>query len=678
MSEIQTAYLSEHQSADDANVGDRQPGYNPPEDIKKVLRLCDSLYSKAKKYRKRYDQRWIDWYKMFRGRQWKEVRPSYRHSEVLNLIFETIQGQVPVLTDSRPKLEFLPTVPSQFELADILTKVAANDWEHHNWLYTLTEILYDGHFYGNGFGYVGFNPKAEMGLGSVEFESQDNFYIFPDPQARDINGKRTKHFIIAEPVDVSQLKKEYSHVPDAKYIAADVIDFQQADKADIYQVMFKSPTDSKLIVEGPSGYDSIAKNQALKLTIYSKDDDFEEESKIELGEDGTPALGDDGEPKTKFVQTLKYPNGRKIVVAGGVLLEDGPMEFEDGLFPFVSYTNYILPREFWGVGDVEQLDSPQKVFNKIVSFTLDVMTLMGNPIYIVDDTSGVDTDNLFNKPGLVIEKTAGSEVRRESGVELPAFVLPLLDRVRKYIDGVSGQTDVSRGAQPNDIVAAEAIQSLQEAQQTRLRQKSRNIDAFLQDFGKLYLSRIFQYYSVPRIVRVSGDSSADQYFYFHVEKVDSVDSEGNPATQKFAVVTGHDGEAKRTEIIGDFDVRVGTGSSLPFAKVEKGEQSMNLFKLGIIDEEEVLKNMDYPNYESVLARVQEKKQKSQEQQMQLAIQMQQAKIQDVSASAKKKHAEIEDIAASAEKQRVESAAIAQEADSNRINIDAKPTILDAA
>lgn len=636
MSEINVpSYLPEHAAPDNPNYG--TPGYNPSPDDKKILQMVDSLYSRAKKYRKRYDQRWIDFYKMFRGRQWKEVRPAYRSSEVINLVFEAIQSQVPILTDSRPKLEFLPTVATQYELADILTKVAANDWEHNNWLMVLTEIIYDAHFYGTGFGYVGFDRDAEMGLGCVDFESEDCFFVFPDPDARDINGKRTKFFIVAKPEDITKLKKEYRNNPDSQFIAADVIDFQQGDKADIYQVMFKSPTDSKLIVEGPSGYDTIAKNQALKVTVFSKDDDFEELAQTELHEDGTPKLDENGNEVQKFVQVKKYPTGRKTVCAGGVVLEDGPQEFEDGQFPYVKFNNYMLPREFWGMGEVEQLDGPQKSFNKILSFAMDVMGLMGNPIWIVDDSSGVDTENLFNKPGLVVEKTAGTEVRRESGVDLQPFVLALADRYRTYVNGVSGATDLSKGIEPTNVTAAAAIQDLQQAQQTRLRLKSRYLDAFLNDFGKLYLSRIFQYYSVPRIVRVSGDNKAENYFYFHVEKLetDEKDPQGNTVYKRVAHIMDHRGQAKAIEIMGDFDVKVSTGSSLEFAKQARNDEVMKLFQLGVIDDEELLKSMDYPNYESVLQRQHQKKQAMQQAQMQMAAQMQQAKVAETQSKAQK-------------------------------------------
>lgn len=616
MSEIGVPFTPEHGAPDNFN-SNTMPGYQPSPEDREKLQLIDSLLTRAKKYRKRYDSRWIDWYKMFRGRQWKEVRPSYRSSEVLNLIFQTIQSMIPVLTDSRPKLEFLPTVPTQFELADILSKVSDNDWSHNNWLMTLTEILYDAHIYGVAYAYVGFDPKANHGLGSIVFESRDNFHIYPDPNARDINGPRTRHFIEAEPTDIQTIKREYGDK--AKNVTGDVVDLGQGDKADIYQVMFKSPTDSKLIIEGPSGYDLIAKNQALKVTLYSKDDDFDEEEKLVLNDAGEAKIDPStDEPEKKYVQKKKYPQGRKLVSAGGVLLEDGDNEFEDGQYPYVKLVNYLLPREFYGMGEVDQLDGPQKTINKVLAYTLDLLSLMSNPIWVCDDTSGIDTDNLFNKPGLVIEKTAGSDVHREPGVELPQYVLPLLDRYRQYFDGISGETDMSRGAEPGDVTAAAAIASLQEAQQTRLRLKSRHIDAFLNDFGKLYISRVFQYYSVPRIIRVSGDPNANNFFYFHVEQLDQdengqafTDDQGNPMKKKFAVITKNN-QTQKIEIEGDFDVKVGTGSSLPFSKQEKGQQSMDLFKLHVIDQEELLKNLDYPNYEAVITRMMKQAQQGQQ------------------------------------------------------------------
>lgn len=605
--ETTSPFIDEHMSGGSSNA--TNTGYNPDEEEKKIIRMVEKFYKKSKDYKKKYDEKWMDYYKMFRGKQWKELRPAYRHSEVLNLVFQTIESMVPILTDSRPKLEFVPSVPSDPALSNILNKVAENDWERGDWLSILTEIIYDAHFYGTGLGFCGYDPEENQGLGNILFESQDPFNAFPDPSARDINERRSLYYIDAEPIDVKILKKKYPRK--AQYIEPDVTDFEKGDKTDITQSFFKSPVDQKLYIQGDSGGDASNKDKVLQITCYFKDDEVYECVDEEAST----------EEKQEMMQKLKYPNGRKIVIASGVLLEDVPIPFDDGKFPYIKLTNYELPREFWGISEVEQLEGPQKTINKLISFALDYMTLMGNPIWVVGSTANIDTDNLINKPGLIVETDDPNAVRREQGVQLPAFILQLVDRYKQYIDGVSGQTDLSRGATNGQVSAASAIQELQEAQQTRLRLKSRNIDKFLQQFGRMYISRVFQFYSVPRIVRVTGDLGAEKYFHFHVESIENPDG----TVKRMAHITDPDDTdeaglpmTKVYEIMGDFDVRVSTGSSLPFAKDQKGGQSMNLYKLGVIDDEELLKNLDYPNYQEVVRRNNEKKAQAAEMQMKAA------------------------------------------------------------
>lgn len=56
-----------------------------------------------------------------------------------------------------------------------------------------------------------------------------------------------------------------------------------------------------------------------------------------------------------------------------------------------------------------------------------------------------------------------------------------------------------------------------------------------------------------------------------------------------------------------FDLAVNTGTALPFAKDKKQTNALALFDRGIIDDEEVLSQLDYPNKEKVLLRVNQKK-----------------------------------------------------------------------
>jgi hypothetical protein len=358
MAEQTTSLIAEHQAADATTSSNAS--YQPTAEEKKAIALVNRLYEKAKKHRKKYDEKWLDYYKMFRGKQWKEQRPSYRHSEVINFVFQAIQSMVPILTDSRPRFDFLPQEPQDMEIAKILSEVAESDWERNNWLLRLTEMVYDAHFYGTAIGMVDYNPDGKLGTGSICFKAFDPFYFFPDPEARDVNDeeKSCRYIVTAEPEDLETLKKKH---PDKKdYLKPDLIDLMQGDKTDLDQVRFKSPVDNKTVMEGTSAYDLGHGNQALKLTLYLLSDEFEEEEKKRQNPDGTE--------ETYYEQKLKYPNGRKICMASGVILSDGPMDHEDGLFPFARLVNYVLPREFWGMSEVEQLESPQKIFNKLVSF----------------------------------------------------------------------------------------------------------------------------------------------------------------------------------------------------------------------------------------------------------------------------------------------------------------------
>jgi len=594
--------------------------YNPSDEDRKAIKEVDKFFSKAKKWRSNYDKDWIDNYKFFRGQQWKEQRPSYRHSEVINMVFQTIQSFVPVITDNRPKFEFLPQDPTDQEFASIVNDVCESDWEKNGWLFKVSELIYDTHIYGIGYLSMNYIKNQETTLGDLELTTEDPMYCYPDPNCQDINDKNCRGFLIAEPVDVEILKSQYEN---GRYVKGDLDDLSNYDKTDVDgYAKLRLPIDSTKVMRETSGsVDNLNIQKALKKTYYMYDRDYDENEK--QNPDGS----------LYYEQVKKYPKGRKIVVAGNVLLEDGPLEYEDGKIPVARCINYILPREFFGISEVEQIRGPQRIFNKLVSFSLDVLTLMGNPVWVVGTDSGVDTENLFNKPGLIIEKNPGSEVTRQEGVQLQPYVLQLIDRMRDWFDGLTGATDVSRGVTPGGVTAAAAISDLQEAAQTRIRLKSRNLDDTLQKIGQMWLSRTLQFRDAPEMVRVTGNDGAQKYFKFHVQTpMDEMgqpimNDQGMPSKQMVLQeynqdeITGQVGvapEVKTMDIKGILDVKVKTGTTLPFNKSKKENTAKELFQLQVIDAEELLKQLDYPNYQAVLARMQEQAQMAAQQQAAMA------------------------------------------------------------
>lgn len=595
--------LSEHEAPP---VDGKGADYQPTDEERKTLKLAEKVFEKNKRHRSLYDQNWLSFYQMFRGKQWSEQRPSYRHAEVINFVFRTIQTLVPIQLDSRPRPDFLPQEPSDYELAVILAEAFEADWQKNNWQEQLLEVVYEGNFYGCGLSEVCVKKDGIGTLGpkKIVYESVDPFYCFPDPDARDVN-KDCGSFVYAKPTEVSKLKKRY---PDkAQYLKPDLMDLLKGSKTDFSTFRFRSPVDQKVVLEGSQSVDLIDKEKALEVTVWLSpefcEDDYEEKENQVTDADGNPVLDEAGQPKSEFVQIAKYPQGRKIVYSNGVLLEDVPNPYADGMIPFQRYANYILPREFWGISEVEQLSGPQKIFNKIFSFALDVLTLMGNPIWVVDTEAGVDPENLVNRPGLVVEKNKEGEARREEGVQLQPYVMDLANQIAQWIDSLSGSQDVTRGVQPTGVTAMGAITALQESANTRIRQKARNLDAYLQQVGQAWLSRVFQYRTAPEIYRLTNQQGVEKYFRMHVEQGE----DGYRVTYQPYLENGQiDPEQQKVyETRAKFDVRVSTGSQLPFNKAEKEAKLLALFDRQIIDQEEVLKGSDYPNYEAVIARMQQ-------------------------------------------------------------------------
>ena len=255
------------------------------------------------------------------------------------------------------------------------------------------------------------------------------------------------------------------------------------------------------------------------------------------------------------------------------------------------------------MSEIEQLESPQAIFNKLISFSLDVLVMTGNPIWVVSTDSGIDVENISNQAGEILEPEPGARVERIEGTQLQPYVLQLIDRMKLWFDDVSGITDVSRGVNPTGVTAASAIEALQSTGRTRVRLKARLLKNFLEDVGQQYASLAMQKYTIPRVFRISALDGSQKYFRFHVE--DTEDGSKKGVLTDFE--EGGTMQAPQEFLLrGEFDVRAETGSGLPFVKAEREQKILQLFDRQILDAEEVLDAIEYPNKEKVLERLQQR------------------------------------------------------------------------
>ena len=163
--------------------------------------------------------------------------------------------------------------------------------------------------------------------------------MLPDGDATDVN-VQSDSFIYAEPRPLDKVKREF---PDkAKFLRADIQDFVASMKADLGDHgLIAALSDQNLGVETQNASQIQDKEDVLVITAYIKDKEEEEEKREVRNEDTR-------EVETEFIQKLKFPKGRKVVIANGMVLRDEEMDFDSGKFPFSRLVNSTLSREFWG------------------------------------------------------------------------------------------------------------------------------------------------------------------------------------------------------------------------------------------------------------------------------------------------------------------------------------------
>ncbi len=581
--------------APERETGGPNKSYEPSLEDLKLIKWAKDQFQQHREARRKYDYRWLDFYRLFRGKHWPVERPSWKNAEVFNMIWRLIQQNVPQQTDGNPTVRFLAQNPNDMPFASILNETFEADWDRNNWMYVVGEMLYDSNIYGTGTTHTGFDPDLWDGLGGIEFLTDDPFYIFPDPESNHPNDKESVCFIRARPRKTSRMKRKYPEY--AEFIKPDCKNLLADERTDLGRRQTFAETEDMTDVFGINNQDKRRSevDYSLELELWVKDP-----GEV-VTEENPNAKGEDD----KYLKRKKWPKGRKICIVSDVLVYSDHFENDDGKIPFQKHVNYILPREYYGVSEIEPIESPQLIYNKIISFILDVLVLMGNPIWVVDADSGIDTDSLFNRPGDVVEKERGSEARREAGVQLQPWVMNLLEKVEAVFNDIGGNNDVSRGINPTGVTAASAIAQLQATAQTRMRQKSRNLDSFMQEFGASWLSWAMQKYTAPRIFRLTDNQGANKFFRLSFTS----DQDGKKAHvvdfKQDAEGNMQEGEIRVFQLQGLFDVKVDTGSSLPWAKAEEEAKFERLLEKGVIDQEEYFKKTNYQGWQEVLGRMKE-------------------------------------------------------------------------
>lgn len=413
-------------------------------------------------HKSEYTKKWEKYKNAYSGDYFKNVKlPNYRSDEVSNYIFGMIETIRPIMLDNDPKFQVLPRHKEAVSFSNDLQNALNYEFDREHVNTKLQKELINALTIGTSVFFIPWdNKKKEVGFIPVSA-----FNIFPDPLATCVDD--AEYIIYASYVNENKLK--LSNPKFAKKLSGSSINYSE-------------------LVDN-NDYNSDINNQILVLEIYTRDyESLDEKSEI------------------------KYKNGRVITLCPeiGVVLSDKENPYVDGQFPFVLLKDYDVPGKFWGEGEVSQLLSPQKSMNDLNNAILDNAKATANMPWIIDKNSGIGANVITARPGLIIRKNPGTEVRRDMPPQMPMYVTNQVEVYKKDIETISGIHNSVRGESATGVYTAQGILALQEAGQARVRLKVKILEESLSRMAMLWVSRMKQFWSGERWITITNsDGSID-------------------------------------------------------------------------------------------------------------------------------------------------------------------------
>ena len=250
-----------------------------------------------------------------------------------------------------------------------------------------------------------------------------------------------------------------------------------------------------------------------------------------------------------------FPNGGVLTIINGKVAQhvpEWPLPF--ATYPFHKFDG--LPTGgFYGDSIIVDLIPLQKEYNRTKSQMIEIKNMMGKPKFLYAKGS-LNIRQVNTEAGQGIPYTAGYEKPEVMpGVEVPVSMGAELDRLIQDFDDISGQHEISRGGTPNSAISSgTAIAFLQEQDDLKLNYQVSSIEKAMERLGTQTLLFISTKWTTERIIRVTGKDNAFESM-----------------------------EWKGSSLRGNHDVKVQTGSALPFSRAAKTAQITEFMQNGWLE-----------------------------------------------------------------------------------------------
>lgn len=548
------------------------PKYGKETDVIKVLSQLDDEILSGNDAKLKVIEENI---KLFRGDQWKGGRPPHF---LFNVIEEAIEQKIGKVSETRPRIRVMPAVNGLDPVAQLIQKTITSIWESRGIEYQMERVGYHGAIMGAAFGGTTWDPNLNLGKGDLDFSIRDPRSVGFDPA-------------ITAPENLD--RAEYVRTQDI--LPLDVI-------RDMYPgrgALVKSDPRVSFFPESPSRTVTGMIKSAASRMVSGRASGMKE-SAIKRGvvqlywiADRRKSVDDDGlvpciEGVTRWADKgMPFPGGRRIIRSGDIILADEFNPYWDGKWDIDMLSWKVDPETAWAGDDIQPVKRLQEAVNRLGdAYTKNA--ILNSVVRIIVDNGALspeESQKLSNLAAEIVYKNPGREFKYDVPPSLPAELITFITNLIGFIREKIGASEIPAQKKIPSIITGPAIEGLQLAIEVPVRTAARRIEGFLTRVGQKQISRIFQYYTSDRMLRIIGPTEEWMQFEFQRSRL-LVDAKGKPRSQEDIRKAWQ-----------DFYFAVEPGSSLPITRVQRAMMKKELVDAGLLHPKEVLIELGIANPE---------------------------------------------------------------------------------
>lgn len=437
---------------------------------------------------------------------------SFRSKPTINRIFPKARARFAKFTKSRPQPFVIPFTTERRDKLNARATQRALDyfWEKAKLEVRYREVLLWARDAHKGFLWISWNPNK---LAPVRTKNEIGEDVITDAQVGDIEVESGSPFEV---------------------LPSDIRIARTADQPEIMRIKARDVEEVKQRYQSFLSEEDLAKIKADAGTS----DLFQYERQIATlnarAFGMTAPLAEDKENQTHVVvkelftrPSVRYPNGRYVVVAGDVLLryqEKLPYDFADmdNPYPAIEFVDLPTVGQFWGTTVVEQLVPIQRAYNKIrQKLDLHLHKMVHNK-WFVPKQAQLPEGSLTNDVDEVVEYNyipGMPEPHQSQSVPLSSDVWRAIQIYKEEIDDVSQVFPAAEGKVGKETSGFHA-NLLQEAVDEIMTPEARGHEMAIEDLALKIRRLMKQGYNTPRLISIAGRNRQPEVMEFHSGQID--------------------------------------------------------------------------------------------------------------------------------------------------------------